>query len=117
MSSNRNLRTGALMAGWLWVGFGAVAYACGPYFPNRILTEGDLGVLAAPVADFAYEIERIPVPGKAEFNAIPSNDEESDTQTPAADLADLHAALEATANLTPERRKAAEDAYVAARQR
>ncbi len=45
------------------------------------------------MADFAYEIERIPVPGKAEYQRDPEQRRRERHQTPAADLAYLHAAL------------------------
>ncbi|MHC4648991.1 MAG: hypothetical protein ACYTBJ_26350, partial [Planctomycetota bacterium] len=48
----------------------SVASACGPFFPNRVLLEGDHLVLGAPMASFAQEIKRIKPAVPAYFVAI-----------------------------------------------
>ncbi len=63
--------------------------ACPAEYPNRLLTKGDEAVLRSPVADFLLEVRRIQLPGKPEFQAIISNDDEM----AGADLAELRAAL------------------------
>lgn len=43
------------------------AHACGPFFPNNLLGNGDEALLAAPVADFERELERMELgPGRFE---------------------------------------------------
>ena len=44
--------------------------ACGPFFPNRVLVEGDDYVLKAPVAGFQKEIERIQPPVPTRLKAV-----------------------------------------------
>jgi hypothetical protein len=81
------------------------ADACGPWFPNRLLTEGDYAVLAAPVADFSVEIDRIELPGKAGAAALLPDDGDKSRQTTSIDLAELREALKQT-NLTAADREA-----------
>jgi tetratricopeptide (TPR) repeat protein len=93
--------------------------ACGPWFPNRLLVEGDGFVRKAPVADFAVEITRSTAGVKSQFKAVvprpgPYGDigpEEYEQQTVQVDLADLRKAL---GSLTPERERAVSQ-YRAAR--
>jgi len=81
----------------------APIYACGPFFPNRVLIGGDRVVLQAPVANFRREVERIKPPLPARFKAMlpPRKDakgkhitEPHRRQTAVADVADLKKALE-----------------------
>ena len=65
--------------------------ACGPFFPNSMLDRGDDAVLAAPVADFYKELQRINLPAP-KFGAVASTNDHF-TQSTEADLADLRAAL------------------------
>jgi tetratricopeptide (TPR) repeat protein len=93
--------------------------ACGPWFPNRLLVEGDSFVRKAPVSDFAAEITRSTAGVKSQFKAVvPRPDrygeigpEEYSQQTVRVDLADLRKAL---GSLTPERERAVSQ-YRAAR--
>jgi len=65
--------------------------ACGPFFPNWLLMDADNAVLAAPVADFAREIERMKlVP--ATYPTRPATNGFM-RQTLNAELADLRVAL------------------------
>src|SRR5436190_4335534 len=65
--------------------------ACGPLFPNSMLDRGDDAVLAAPVADFYKELQRLNLPAP-KFQAVLSTNDHF-TQSTEADLADLRAAL------------------------
>lgn len=66
--------------------------ACGPYFPNMLLSGGDAPLLVAPVASFLKELERLNL-GVPMFRArLPENSHRA--QTGDADLADLRTALE-----------------------
>lgn len=65
MNSDRGCapRTGILVWGlWLifcfWVA-PVPALACGPYFPNSLLSEGDEALFAAPTASFIRELDRM----------------------------------------------------------
>jgi tetratricopeptide (TPR) repeat protein len=71
--------------------------ACGPYFPNRVLLDGDRFVLSAPFTHFSLALERIvwgrPLePDEREERPAPEPREE----TAAADLDDLARALAAS---------------------
>jgi tetratricopeptide (TPR) repeat protein len=93
--------------------------ACGPWFPNRLLVEGDGFVRKAPVANFAVEIARSTAGTKSRFKAVvPRPDSEGEIgpdgyeqQTVQVDLADLRKAL---GPLTPARERAVRQ-YRAAR--
>lgn len=65
--------------------------ACGPGFPNNLLSLGDNAVLLAPVADFQRELERMNVTPNR-FRAVPAAGSFS-AQTLDAEMADLGAAL------------------------
>ena len=53
------------------------ALACGPFFPNRMLIDGDNVVLSAPIVSFEQEIEYIRPPVPSRFKAIiPSAEDE-----------------------------------------
>ena len=79
--------------------------ACGPFFPNDILSKTDADLTAAPVSDFAMELERLKphdaatvkavIPVKVEkFSwGLPEVSSYGPAQTAAADLADLQSAL------------------------
>lgn len=74
--------------------------ACGPYFPNQILTQGDDALLWAPVADFHLEIERLCPADGAPFKAVVTN---LDSQTADVDRAELESALKAAGVPTKQR--------------
>ena len=80
------------------VGLGAApALACGPGFPNTILSATDEQLLASPVADFRLEVEAIAREIRSPFRAATHGEAQSLwDQTEQADLADLRAALEDT---------------------
>ncbi len=80
------------------------ADACGPWFPNRLLTDGDNAVLVPPVASFYAEIDRIELSGKAEFVAMPPEHGDKSRQTIDTDLTELREALKQT-NLTASDRE------------
>lgn len=65
--------------------------ACSPFFPNWMLDGGNGSVLAAPVARFADEIERMKL-GSPQFQAKLASDSYHE-QTKDAELADLRRAL------------------------
>ncbi len=67
-------------------------HACGPDFPNNLLDRGDEAVLAAPVADFERELQRLKL-APSRFNAVlATNSYEAATMD--AELADLARALQ-----------------------
>lgn len=72
--------------------------ACGPDFPNNLLSGGDAAVLAAPESSFARELMRMNL-GWSRFQAMPlplhAGDSSYAGQTLDAELADLKAALRA----------------------
>ena len=67
------------------------ARACGPFFPNNLLSGGDDAVLAAPVADFARELDRLNLPA-SRFNYVDAINGYAE-QSFDAEMADLAAAL------------------------
>ena len=100
MSRRLDART-SLAAALIALGVGAaLAWACGPFFPNRLLVSGDKAVLWAPVADFRIEIDRLKPAGKPPFHAVdpPDVDYRESAyarQTADTDRAELRAALDA----------------------
>lgn len=72
----------------------AIVWACGPFFPNRLLLNGDAEVLKAPVADFKLEIMRLRPAGEPAYRLVrPTGDDGDDKLTRDVDLADLRTAL------------------------
>src|ERR1051326_4103164 len=69
-------------------------FACGPEFPNWLLDQGDEALLAAPIANFDGELDRIKLP-QPKFRAVVATNDYL-TQSTEADLADLRAALRKT---------------------
>src|SRR5260370_10466348 len=65
--------------------YSSAAMACGPDFPNNLLDQGDNAVLAAPVANFAAELDRM--------NLVTSKFKATATEATDAEMADLSAAL------------------------
>jgi hypothetical protein len=62
--------------------------ACGPFFPNNLLGSGDAAVLAAPVADFERELERMDLaPGRFEHVAATNGCAQQAFEAETADLA------------------------------
>ncbi len=74
--------------------------ACGPFFPNWLLLQGDAAALAAPETVFKVEIQRA-FPAESKYSAVPGNNSE---ETVIAELRDLKAAL-AAANVPDEEAK------------
>ena len=83
------------------------AFACGSNFPNEMLDRGDDAVLAAPIADFNRELERIHLL-PANFTAVLTTNDYA-SQTTDADLADLRAALRKTELSKAERERIISD--------
>jgi len=69
------------------------AHACGPFFPNWLLAEGDTAVLRAPEAYFRVEIQRMRLVTTTNVARVADNPERD---TMEMDLADLRKALQAT---------------------
>jgi hypothetical protein len=70
------------------------AYACGPFFPNDLLSHGDDAVLAAPLASFMREVDRLSLP-VSRFSHVEATNGYAD-QSFDAEMADLAAALKRT---------------------
>jgi LysM repeat protein len=69
------------------------ANACGPDFPNWLLTQGDQAVLVAPEGNFAAELAHMNL-GRARVRAIPPEERGGyATQSLEAELADLRRVL------------------------
>jgi hypothetical protein len=67
------------------------AHACGPFFPNNLLSSGDEALLAAPTANFRRELERLNLaPSRFDHMAATNGYAQ---QTFDAELSDLTAAL------------------------
>ncbi len=73
--------------------------ACGPFFPNNLLSSGDQAVLAAPIADFAMELSRLNLP-TSRFPFVAATNGYA-AQSFDAELTDLAAALK-EAKTSPE---------------
>lgn len=72
----------------------SITRACGPFFPNNLLSGGDEVLLTAPVANFRRELERLNLaPSRFDHIAATNGYEQ---QTFDAELADLAAALKRT---------------------
>ncbi|MDB6037581.1 MAG: LysM domain protein [Verrucomicrobiales bacterium] len=67
--------------------------ACGPWFPNSLLDNGDEAVLAAPYASFFREIERMQLVSSAHAARPLTNTQSYAEQAAEADLKDLRNAL------------------------
>ena len=72
--------------------------ACGPWFPNNMLDRGDAAVLAAPVANFYHELDRMQI-ATPQFTAVLSTNSYSD-ETLQTELADLRVALKKSGKST-----------------
>jgi tetratricopeptide (TPR) repeat protein len=69
------------------------AWACGPSFPNWLLSDADRAALVAPVADFFREIARLKTTRQPPFRTQPPEASYA-AQTADAELQDLRTALE-----------------------
>ncbi|MFO1514418.1 MAG: LysM domain-containing protein [Verrucomicrobiota bacterium] len=85
--------------GLVLLSLASIARACGPDFPNNLLEGGDEAVLAAPLADFARELERLNLAPSRFDHIAPTNGYAR--QTFDAELSDLAAALKRT-KVSPE---------------
>jgi LysM repeat protein len=85
--------------GLVLLSLASIARACGPDFPNNLLEGGDEAVLAAPLADFARELERLNLAPSRFDHVAPTNGYAR--QTFDAELSDLAAALKRT-KVSPE---------------
>jgi hypothetical protein len=77
-------------------------WACGPFFPDRILIEPDSLFVQLPYSTFHYEARQVPAPYQPPFRAVPPVVGEDETpgeamarQTRETDLEELGSALEA----------------------
>lgn len=105
------LRHRIAIAGMILMLPAASAPACGPFFPNRVLVEGEDDLLSAPIVRFQEEIDKIGPPVPPRFKAVlPSEEDDRQLkarngnryhyyadrlgqQTASADVADLEKAL------------------------
>ena len=95
LKSRRNgSAVGGLILSWFVLSQNFRLLACGPEFPNQMLDRGDEAVLAAPIACFDRELERIHLL-PASFQAVLASNDYAG-QTLDAELADLGAALRKT---------------------
>ena len=51
---------------------GTLAPACGPFFPNQVIINGDNGVLTMPIGDFVAEMAKLR-PSAPSLNSSPCN--------------------------------------------
>jgi hypothetical protein len=73
--------------------FAVKVFACGPFFPNNLLDDGDRAVLQPPIADFQRELERMKIK-PAGPRALPLADGQTyPDQSTAAEMTDLDTAL------------------------
>jgi hypothetical protein len=130
MSGSERARSTVLARVGLSVGVVALLFlvggrgleACGPWFPNRLLVEGDGFVRGAPVASFPAEIAHSTAGLKSAYRALPPSPNEygeadADSyakQTALVDAAELAKVMRAAGPLTPEQQTALRD-YRAAR--
>ena len=75
------------------------ACACGPFFPNDLLSHGDDAVLAAPLASFMREVDRLSLP-VSRFSHVEATNGYAE-QSFDAEMADLAAALK-RAKISPK---------------
>jgi hypothetical protein len=85
----------------LMVGSTGPVWACGPFFPDRILIEPDPLFLQLPYSTFSYEARQVAAPFEPTFRAVPPVAGEKETpgeamarQTQETDLEELGRALE-----------------------
>ncbi|QYM80026.1 hypothetical protein K0B96_05245 [Horticoccus luteus] len=75
----------------LALGLPVAALACGPYFPDTIINQGDAGLLSTPSLRFESALARAALP-KPEFTASPpASDDTSSSDVLTAELQDLAA--------------------------
>lgn len=75
-------------------------WACGPWFPNWVLVEGDDGLLSVPTARFDTELDRID-PGLRRYEAVPKTSSYP-AQTEEVELRELRQALLLAGHTTTE---------------
>lgn len=93
-------------AGLLVMAWGArAARACGPFFPNQVLLEGDGRLLAPPVGDLSVEVGKLKPKAMTAGPAVPPTDENPYRQSIEVDQADLAGALK-SAKVDPARAEA-----------
>lgn len=76
--------------------------ACGPFFPNSLLLEGDAAVLQAPSVSFRRELDRLSLPPPPRLVHVPSEDDSPRPTTLQAEILDLRRALAAAGRTTNE---------------
>ena len=85
----------ALIVAAVMMSVAGSVFACGPFFPNNLLDDGDHAVLQPPVASFAHELERLKL-ADTRWHALPlAAGQQYQEQTGDAELSDLTAALKA----------------------
>ena len=83
------------MAAAVMMSVAGSVFACGPFFPNNLLDDGDHAVFQPPVASFAHELDRLKL-ADTRWHAVPlAAGQHYEEQTGDAELADLTAALKA----------------------
>jgi hypothetical protein len=87
--------------------------ACGPFFTNVLLHEGDDGVLLAPLADFQHELELLDM-AAPRWQRRGASDRDVSSQVVAADELDLTEAL-VVAGVAPHERSVVLAWYLRAR--
>lgn len=107
---SRILRTALALSGTAVLAT-AVAWACGPFFPNWIL-DSESGILEAPTVWLRDALQPLPA-SKPAFAPVVADEKGPAQQTAAADRKDLETAL---AGLPPAKRQAVIDPYVRTRQ-
>ncbi|MCX5662479.1 MAG: hypothetical protein NTW19_22590 [Planctomycetota bacterium] len=90
----RRAALGWAMAGVIVVAAtSGVASACGPFFPNQVLLEGDDTLLAAPEGDLSLEVSKIKPAAMTAARAVPPESGNAYQQSSEVDLADLKESL------------------------
>ena len=84
----------AVLSAAIISGFAVCSFACGPDFPNNLLTGGDSAVLQPPIADFQRELERMKLVSTPTRAVPPAASQSLREQTVEKEMADLAAALE-----------------------
>lgn len=88
--------------------------ACGPFFPNNLLDEGDHAVLQSPIADFQGELARMNIRSGGLRAVPPPRGQEFYEQSAEAELSSLAAALK-RAKVTGDQATAILESHMAER--
>src|SRR5690348_2073045 len=86
------------------------SHACGPFFPNQLLMEGDNALLNMPTADFAFELHRLHAKSTLSLKYIlPAKNQDVYQQSAAIDTAELLEALDRSGVSAPTRDRIVRD--------